>query len=67
MQFTSPVQDAFTKTVPIWCTVLNRAISTVRQQLQQKGCASSGGKPEAVSQPPDWDCDLHFTGMGVSQ
>ena len=55
-----PVQDAFTKTVPIWCTVLNRAISTVRQQLQQERCASGGGKPEAVSQSPGWDCDLHL-------
>ena len=54
------VQDAFTKTVPIWCSVLNRAISTVRQQLQQERCASSGGKPEAVSQTPGWDCDLHL-------
>ena len=54
------VQDAFSKTVPIWCTVLNRAISNVRQQLQQKGCASSGGKPEAFLDLCDWDCDLHL-------
>jgi tRNA A64-2'-O-ribosylphosphate transferase len=54
------MQDAFTKTVPIWCAVLNRAVWEVRHQMQTADYARGGFDPEcSVPEADLWDCDLH--------
>lgn len=54
------MQDAFTKTVPIWCAVLNRAVQEVRQHLRTAEYAHNGHEPEgSQSEAASWDCDLH--------
>ena len=55
------MQDAFTKTVPIWCAVLNRAVRNVRQQ-SQLGRHADDGVPHGTptSEAIQWDADLHL-------
>ena len=49
------MQDAFTKTVPIWCAVLNRAVRHFR-------CQSEDGRKHesSTSDTQPWDCDVHL-------
>ena len=54
------VQDAFTKTVPIWCAVLNRAVREITDQLRL--ASHSDDKQhcsDSVSETAGWDCDVH--------
>ena len=49
------MQDAFTKTVPIWCAVLNSAVSHFR-------CQSEDGREHdgPLSDELQWDCHIHL-------
>lgn len=55
------------KTIPIWCCVLNRSIFNYLNRLQEK-CSTMDGESNAYNQQPvngrqvpfDWDCSLHL-------
>ena len=54
------MQDAFTKTVPIWCAVLNRAVREFRDKLRPASHSSDGQECEhPSSDAAHWDCDIH--------
>lgn len=55
------MQDAFTKTVPIWCAVLNRVVRNVKQHSQLARHADDGVLHESpTSEAEQWDGDLHL-------
>jgi tRNA A64-2'-O-ribosylphosphate transferase len=48
--------DAFSKTIPIWATVINRAVARISKDMQQSKCqVSNEGTPRLP-----WDCILHL-------
>ena len=57
-----PLQDALTKTIPIWAAVLNRAIAAAR--FADAPCIAGSTESQAVAAPAskaeDWDSSLHL-------
>ena len=57
-----PLQDALTKTIPIWAAVLNRAVAAARSA--DAPCIAESNESQAVAAPAspaqDWDTSLHL-------
>ncbi len=57
-----PLQDALTKTIPIWAAVLNCAIAAARSA--DAPCIAGSTESQAVAAPAskaeDWDSSLHL-------
>lgn len=54
------MQDAFTKTVPIWCAVLNRAVREITDRLRPASHSDDRQKcSDSVSETAHWDHDIH--------
>uniref|UniRef100_A0ACD6AHS8 Uncharacterized protein n=2 Tax=Avena sativa TaxID=4498 RepID=A0ACD6AHS8_AVESA len=53
--------DSMSKTIPIWCCVLNRAIQRHRlHAINQVSCSVSNGDAEKYSGSSNWDSSVHL-------
>ncbi|KAL4421701.1 hypothetical protein ABPG77_010645 [Micractinium sp. CCAP 211/92] len=55
--------DAMSKTIPMWCAVLNRAVHRLRQQAAAPAAAPHAAAAVAAGAVPGaapWDCKLHL-------
>ena len=57
-----PLQDALTKTIPIWAAVLNRAVAAARSATAPciAGSTESQAAAAPASEVEDWDTSLHL-------
>ncbi|BAF19766.1 tRNA A64-2'-O-ribosylphosphate transferase isoform X1 [Oryza sativa Japonica Group] len=52
--------DSMSKTIPIWCCVLNRAIERYRLQTNNKSAAVANKDAEKISESSNWDNSVHL-------
>ncbi|KAJ1554987.1 hypothetical protein HK096_010654, partial [Nowakowskiella sp. JEL0078] len=57
--------DSLSKTIPIWCCVLNTAIKAKKEAILEKDMIEVKNMPDI--QPPPWDCELHILPSLVSK